>query len=145
MTQEPMEMAQSVPVETLPAETEAVVTHCTTCETTATTACYRCHTALCEGHSYREVGGSLDYCRGCADFIVGVCAVCDALHARPCRECGVKVCTDHQRQVIERWGWGGVPGQEGVVNWLPMIGTYCQEHGKNRVDLPKPVQRTFTG
>ena len=145
MIQEPMEMAQSVPVETLPANTEEVTTHCATCETTATTVCHRCQADLCESHTYRETNGTLDYCRRCADFIVGVCTVCDALHARPCRECGMKVCAEHQKRVIERWGWGGAPGQGGVVSWFPMIGTYCQEHGKNRFDLPKPVQRTFTG
>jgi hypothetical protein len=139
------ETALSAPLDDVPAEEEAVVAICTVCEAVATTACTRCQTALCETHYYQEEGGTLAYCRACADDIVGVCGICDALHARPCRECGLKVCTDHHKRVIERWGWGGAPGQGGVVSWFPMIRTYCQEHGQNRFDLPKPIQRTLTG
>jgi hypothetical protein len=100
---------------------------------------------LCETHSYREEGGTRDYCRTCADAIVGVCDVCDVLHAKPCRECGLKVCQDHQKRVIERWGWGGLPGQGSVTSWFPVIRTYCQEHGKNRFDVPQPGQKSMAG
>lgn len=121
------------------------VMHCAACEEVASQSCHRCETALCETHSYHEEGGSLYYCRACADDIVGVCHVCDAIHARPCRECGNKVCEAHAKAVIERWGWGGAPGQGGFTSWFPMIRTYCQEHGRQRFSLPKPQLRTFKG
>lgn len=127
------------------AAVETDVAGCTVCGEPAVRACERCAAALCADHSYHEAGGALFYCRSCADAIVGVCDVCDALHARPCRECGLKVCEAHQKRVIERWGWGGAPGQGGVLSWFPVIRTYCQEHGRNRVDVPKPSLRTFTG
>jgi hypothetical protein len=92
-----------------------------------------------------EENGRLDYCRTCADALVGVCAVCEALPAKPCRECGMKVCQAHQKRVIERWGWGGLPGQGSVLDWFPMIRTYCQEHGRHRFDLPKPIQKALLG
>lgn len=125
-------------------ETEAVA-HCAICEAPAGRVCYRCQANLCESHSYREEGGTRDYCRACADAIVGVCDVCDVLYAKPCRECGVKVCQDHQKRVVERWGWGGLPGQGGVTSWFPVIRTYCQEHGKNRFDVPKPDLKSMAG
>lgn len=106
--------------------------------------CHRCLKALCAQCTYREEGGTLTYCRDCANILVGVCDVCDALHAKACRECGMMVCELHQKRVVERWGWGGRSGQGGVLEWFPMIRTYCQEHGKNRSDQPKPEQR-FTG
>lgn len=129
-------------VEAAPAEATIV---CTACQEPATQVCYRCGTALCEAHSFREAGGTRAYCRACADAIVGVCDVCDALHARPCKECGKKVCEVHQKRVIERWGWGGAPGQGGVTSWFPVMRTYCQEHGQNRLDVPKPNLRTMVG
>lgn len=106
--------------------------------------CHRCHKELCAQCTYREENGTLTYCRDCANILVGVCDVCDALHAKPCRECGKMVCELHHKRVIERWGWGGRTGQGGVLEWFPMIRTYCQEHGKNRLDRPKP-ERRFTG
>ena len=145
MAQEPMETAQSAPVDPLPVEAEATVSLCSQCNTPAIATCKQCGTDLCETHTYRESNGRLNYCRNCADDIVGVCAICDALHTRNCRECGLHVCEDHQKRVIERWGWGGAPGQGGVTNWFPVLRTYCQEHGQHRVDLPKPSKRTFTG
>lgn len=126
-------------------ENENEGTVCIICETTATLACHRCEMPLCEIHSYREEGGTLPYCRTCADELVGVCGVCEALHARPCRECDLKVCADHQKRVIERWGWGGAPGQGGVTDWFPVLRTYCREHGQHRLDVPKPLLRTFQG
>ena len=126
-----------------PAEVEIV--YCATCGIEAGRTCHRCATNLCDAHTYREENGTLDYCRACADALVGVCAVCDALHTKPCRECGMKVCEAHQKRVIERWGWGGMPGQGSVLDWFPMIRTYCQEHGRQRFDLPKPVQRALSG
>lgn len=107
-------------------------------------ACYRCDKELCAECIYQEENGSLIYCRDCANLLVGVCDVCDALHAKPCWECSKMVCEEHRKQVVERWGWGGRSGQGGVLEWFPMIRTYCQEHGQNRVDRPKPEQR-FTG
>ena len=124
---------------------ESKAVYCVICEAPALHGCHRCESALCDNHTYREPEGTLDYCRACADQIVGVCDVCDALHARPCRECGLKVCEAHRKQVIERWGWGGAPGQGGVTSWFPMLRTYCQEHGKNRADVPKPTLRSLKG
>lgn len=161
MTQETMgEMRQPVPSDEMTTLSEHVpssrgasvgtdidseISYCSSCGELATHTCQRCKVNLCEAHSYHEDGSMLHYCRACADRIVGVCDVCDALHARPCRECGKKVCDDHRKQVIERWGWGGVPGQGGFTDWFPVIRTYCQEHGRNRVDIPKPALRRFTG
>lgn len=127
------------------ATSDTEVAACVVCAETAVHTCRRCKADLCQAHSYCEEGGTLYYCRACADDIVGVCDVCDALHARPCRECGMKVCEAHQKRVIERWGWGGVPGQGGVTAWFPILRTYCQEHGQNRIDVPRPALRTFTG
>lgn len=118
---------------------------CMVCEETALNICRRCKGNLCETHSYIEEGGTFYYCRGCADEIVGVCAVCDALRARPCRECGMKVCEAHHKRVIERWGWGGAPGQGGFTSWFPVLYTYCQEHGQNRFDIAKPTAKVFKG
>jgi len=77
--------------------------------------CFSCKEPLCESHSYREENGSK------------------------------KVCDDCSKKVISRWGWGGSPGQGGVTSWFPFIHTYCQEHGQNRFDLPKPAKRNFIG
>jgi hypothetical protein len=134
-------------IESMPVETEAgpEVSLCTTCAEPAANACRRCRTSICEVHSYHEKSSILYYCRACADALVGVCDVCEALHARPCRECGMKVCQEHQKRVIERWGWGGAPGQGGVTSWFPVMRTYCQEHGHGRVDVPKPTLSIFKG
>lgn len=121
------------------------VARCLVCQAVAGRVCYQCGAALCDTHSYREKDGTLDYCRACADQIVGVCDVCEALHARPCRQCGMKVCEDHQKRVIERWGWGGAPGQGGFTSWFPVLRTYCQEHGQNRFDVPKPTLTSLKG
>ena len=145
MPHDSMEMAQPAPPDQRPADNEATVSLCSVCDVPATVTCQHCSTALCETHTYRETGGRLSYCRRCADEIVGVCAICDALHTRSCRECGLHVCEAHQKRVIERWGWGGAPGQGGVTNWFPVLRTYCQEHGRHRLDVPKPSTRTFTG
>lgn len=126
-------------------EDEVPTVFCTACEEIAAHTCHRCEMALCKRHSYHEENGTLQYCRACADAIVGVCDICDALHARPCRECGCKVCETHSRRVIERWGWGGAPGQGGFMSWFPMIRTYCQQHGSHRISLPKPKMRAFKG
>jgi hypothetical protein len=107
-------------------------------------SCHRCYKQLCVQCKYQEENGSLTYCRNCANILVGVCDVCDALHAKPCRECSKMVCDQHHKRVIERWGWGGRSGQGGVLEWFPMIRTYCQDHGKNRLDRPQPEKR-FTG
>jgi hypothetical protein len=106
--------------------------------------CYRCQKALCVECVYREENGTLTYCRSCANSLVGVCDVCDALYAKPCHECGKMVCEVHHKRVIERWGWGGRAGQGGVLEWFPILRTYCQDHGQNRTDKAKPEQR-FTG
>jgi hypothetical protein len=103
--------------------------------------CHRCQKELCAHCTYREENGALVYCRDCANVLVGVCDVCDALHARPCHECGTMVCELHHKRVIEKWGWGGRAGQGSVLEWFPVMRTYCQEHGQNRVDRPKPQQR----
>ena len=145
------QMAQSVhQTDSLPDETpqpasEIEAIPCAVCAAPAEYICYRCKTDLCAAHTYREEEGTLDYCRACADALVGVCDVCDALHAKPCRECGMKVCQEHRKQVIERWGWGGLPGQGGVTSWFPMIRTYCQDHGQNRFDVAKPTLKSMTG
>ena len=157
MTQDLTEMEQAAPDDNRPvpatadqletAELEEDVTRvpCVVCEVATETVCHHCQAAICETHSYREPEGTLTYCRNCADELVGVCGICEALHARPCRECGLKVCEAHHKRVIERWGWGGAPGQGGVVSWFPMLRTYCQEHGRQRFDLPKPLKETFSG
>jgi hypothetical protein len=132
--------------ETAPAASESETpVQCAACEAPAVLVCYRCKADLCQAHSYREENGTRDYCRACADALVGVCDVCDALYAKACRECGMKVCQDHQKRVVERWGWGGLPGQGGVTSWFPMIRTYCQEHGQNRFDVPKPDLKSMAG
>lgn len=118
---------------------------CTVCQEGTTITCVRCQSPLCLAHSYREEGGSRSHCRACADEIVGVCDICDALHARACHECGQKVCQDHAKRVVERWGWGGLAGQGGVTNWFPILRTYCQEHGRQHFSLPKPSLKTFRG
>jgi len=106
--------------------------------------CQRCQKELCAQCAYREEGGHLDYCRSCANILVGVCDVCDALHAKPCHSCGKMVCEQHHKRVVERWGWGGRAGQGGVLEWFPIVRTYCQEHGRDRHDRPRPEKR-FTG
>ncbi|HZD10155.1 MAG TPA: hypothetical protein VE553_02345 [Candidatus Binatia bacterium] len=106
--------------------------------------CHRCGKELCALCTYREENGTLAYCRECANVLVGVCDICDTLHAKPCQECGMMLCEAHQTRVVERWGWGGRSGQGGVVEWFPIVRTYCQEHGQNRVDRAKP-ERRFTG
>jgi len=118
---------------------------CTTCDEPGVNECRRCKTSLCMTHSYHEEGSTLYYCRACADDLVGVCEVCEALHTRACRECGMKVCEAHQKRIIERWGWGGAPGQGGVTSWFPVLRTYCQEHSRGRLDVPKPELSTFKG
>ena len=117
-------------------ESEAVVAEHT---------CFSCKEPLCENHSYREENGRLNFCYACADKAVGICAECGVLHARSCRECSKKVCDECSKKIIARWGWGGSPGQGGVTNWFPFIHTYCQEHGQNRFDLPRPAKRSFMG
>lgn len=107
--------------------------------------CLGCKTALCAAHVYREENGTLTFCHACADEKVGICADCGVLHARPCRECSKKVCDDCAKKVIERWGWGGDPGQGGVTSWFPFVRTYCQEHGDGRVDRARPAQKNFMG
>jgi len=106
--------------------------------------CHRCQIKLCAQCAYHEENGKLFFCRECANILVGVCEVCDAVHARPCRECGKMVCELHQKRIVERWGWGGRPGQGGVLEWFPVMSTYCEEHGQNRNHHPKP-ERRFTG
>jgi hypothetical protein len=106
--------------------------------------CYRCQKELCAQCTYREDGGTRTYCRDCANALVGVCDVCDAVHAKACHECGMMVCELHRKQVIERWGWGGRAGQGGVLEWFPILRAYCQEHGQNKTDRAKPEER-FTG
>lgn len=106
--------------------------------------CHRCQKELCAQCTYREDNGTLTYCRDCANVLVGVCDVCDAVHAKPCHECGLMVCELHYKKVIEKWGWGGRSGQGGVLEWFPVMRTYCQEHGQNRDDRRKPQQR-FAG
>jgi hypothetical protein len=106
--------------------------------------CHRCQKELCAQCTYREDKGTLTYCRDCANALVGVCDVCDAVHAKPCHECGLMVCELHHKKVIEKWGWGGRAGQGGVLEWFPVMRTYCQEHGQKRSDRSKPEQR-FTG
>ncbi|MDT8305735.1 MAG: hypothetical protein RRC07_07340 [Anaerolineae bacterium] len=106
--------------------------------------CLRCQRELCALCTYREENGTLTYCRDCANTLVGVCDICDALHAKPCHQCGTMVCDGHQTQITKRWGWGGRSGQGGVLEWFPMKRTYCPEHGQGRVDKPRPAQR-FSG
>ncbi len=121
----------------------AALCHCGQQE--AAFSCTRCQTGLCEVCSYHEENGTTYYCRECANDIVGVCDVCDAIHAYPCHTCQKMVCEQHQKQVIERWGWGGAPGQGGFTNWFPIKRTYCEEHGKNRLDTPKPKLKALKG
>ncbi|MDX1523463.1 MAG: hypothetical protein R3264_17690 [Anaerolineae bacterium] len=128
-----------------PDAAEAEVELCSQCEAVAAQSCRQCNIHLCDACSYHEAGGTKYYCRACADALVGVCDVCEALHARPCRTCGLKVCEAHQKRVTVRWGWGGVSGQGGVVDWFPILHTYCQEHGQNRLDIPRPLLKTFNG
>lgn len=118
---------------------------CQACNEAAVNACRRCGAQMCPAHSYHDEGSELYFCRACADEIVGLCAICDALYARPCRECGRKVCADHQVQVIQRWGWGGAPGQGGVTDWFPVMAIYCPEHGKGHSNAPRPKARSMKG
>lgn len=133
--------------ESSPAESKVgpAVQLCITCDKPAINNCHRCRTSICDIHSYHEKSSILYYCRACADALVGVCDVCEALHARPCRECGMKVCQEHQKRIVARWGWGGAPGQGGVTSWFPVMRTYCQEHSRGQVDVPKPALGTFKG
>jgi hypothetical protein len=108
-------------------------------------SCTRCQAALCDTCSYHEENGTSYYCRDCANEIVGVCDVCNAIHAQPCHDCRKMVCEQHQKRVIERWGWGGAPGQGGFTSWFPIVRTYCQEHGKHRFDIPKPELKALKG
>lgn len=118
---------------------------CLVCQETAIFTCRSCKAPMCQTHSYYEEGGTHYYCRTCADRVVGICEVCEALHTRPCRECGQKVCQDHQKRVVQRWGWGGEPGQGGFTRWFPIFHTYCHKHGQNRIDVAKPTAQTLVG
>ena len=142
MTQEAMDLSVTSEVMAETAVPQQTPCSCGRAEIEFT--CYRCQKELCAPCTYREEGGTLTYCRDCANALVGVCDICDALHARPCHECGQMVCELHHKKVIEKWGWGGRAGQGGVLEWFPVMRTYCQEHGQNRTNHPKPEQR-FTG
>jgi len=142
------EGAENETVENETVENEVVeneVVLCSQCEAVAVQSCRRCKTDLCDNCSYHEADSPKYYCRACADALVGVCDICEALHARPCRTCGTKVCQAHHKRVISRWGWGGAAGQGGVVDWFPVLQTYCQEHGQNRLDVIKPAVKTLKG
>ncbi len=125
-------------------EEEATPLVCARCDQPAVFTCSHCEAALRGSQSYRAPTTGQVCCRTCADARWGVCDVYDALPARHCQECGRKVCQEHQRQVIARWGWGTTPGT-GVTDWFPILQTYCLEHGKDRPDVPQPAMRTLTG
>jgi hypothetical protein len=143
----PEKTAESVPIEEavdLDDTAESLADPCSCGRGKIAFNCYRCQKALCVECVYREENGTLTYCRSCANSLVGVCDVCDALHAKACHECGKMVCVQHHKRVIERWGWGGRSGQGGVLEWFPIRHTYCLEHGQTRTDRAKPEKR-FTG
>lgn len=136
-------------VESTPQEEQAGLDEiqplCTACAEVAAATCFACAAALCLVHAYADPDDTTHaYCRACADARFGVCAICEQMPARACRECGRKVCSDHQRRVIGRWGWGAAAGMR-VVDWFPMWQTYCPEHGQNRSDAPRPVVRNLAG